>query len=162
MGSISLTAIDAGTWTHGIVLRREIPGAGEVTLAFERDPLEVLRLGTYVGSCLSLGGGQAYSAVAIALDVNKQVVYGRDGSGGVLARQVLALSERDRLFCFEVYPLEAPAEVRALFLEYDRELARALGIAIHDPEAEKEDDGEIALLLSSDWWFDYPISPGEP
>ncbi len=155
-------AIDAGTWTHGIVLRREIPGAGEVTLAFERDPLEVLRLGTYVGSCLSLGGGQAYSAVAIALDVNKQVVYGRDGSGGVLARQVLALSERDRLFCFEVYPLEAPAEVRALFLEYDRELARALGIAIHDPEAEKEDDGEIALLLSSDWWFDYPISPGEP
>ena len=61
-----------------------------------------------------------------------------------------------------MYPLEAPAEVRALFLEYDRELARALGIAIHDPEAEKEDDGEIALLLSSDWWFDYPISPGEP
>ena len=151
--------IDPELWTHGVELRRTTEGAGTVTLSVERDPLEVLQIGTYVGSCLGLGGGMSYSAAAVALDANKQVVYCRNQRGNVIARQLLALSEAEQLFCFEVYPLEGPDEVKALFLEFDTALADALGVTIYDPDEDDEDDGsgEIALLLARDWWFDDAI-----
>src|SRR5262249_10160092 len=38
-------------WSNGIV-RTEIFRGSEIRLAVEHDPLEILRMGTYVGSCL--------------------------------------------------------------------------------------------------------------
>lgn len=151
--------IDRELWTRGLELRRDTPDLGGVSISLERDPLEVLRMGTYVGTCLGLGGGQAYSAAAITLDANKQVAYCRNHRGKVIARQILALSEQEKLFCFEIYPLEVPAEIRALFLEFDRAMANALGVTIHDPDAEDDadDSDEIAFLLSREWWFDGAI-----
>ena len=70
-------------WTKGIRLDCELPDGDRGELAIEQNPLEVLRLGTYAGSCLGLGGICAYSAVAVALDVNKKVLYCRNSSGAV-------------------------------------------------------------------------------
>ena len=52
-------AVDDRTWAAGLmglVTEQRTPG-GHVRLGTERDPLEVLRMGTYAGTCLGLGGG---------------------------------------------------------------------------------------------------------
>jgi hypothetical protein len=132
-------------------------GQGEVPgLEIVDQPTPVLRLGTYVGSCLGLGGICAYSAVAVAMDVNKQVLYCRNSSGAVMARQVLAISEAEELVCFGVYPYGVARDLKQAFAEYDRAFARALGLSIHDPDAVENGgpSSEVALLLASHWWDD--------
>jgi len=146
-------AVDAARWARGISLEATVAGIGALTLRVETDPLEALRLGTYVGSCLSVRGACDYSAVAVALDVNKQVVYARNRRGSVIARQLLALSEDDAVVAFAVYPLSAPAAVRRLFARYDRAFAAQLGLPLR--RGAVGDDGyTIAEVISSDWWDD--------
>lgn len=143
--------VDRQVWLGSFELTAELPGLGDVRLAVENDPLEVLRLGTHAGTCLGLGGGQAYSAAAIMLDVNKRVVFARS-RGSVIARQVLAISTDDRLVPFAVYPASAPPAVRALFRSFDEAFARALGIPLHvDPTGP---DPRIDLILARSWWDD--------
>ena len=146
-------AVDGARWTSGITLEATVAGIGPLTLRAETDPLEALRLGTYVGSCLSVRGLCDYSAVAVALDVNKQVVYARNRRGSVIARQLLAVSEDDELIVFAVYPLSAPAAVKRLFARYDRAFARELGLPIRTG-AGGEEEYTIAEIISSKWWDD--------
>ena len=147
--------IDASNWSQGIRHRGEVADLGVLDLHIERDALEVLRLGSYVGTCLGVGGDLSYSAAAITLDVNKQVVYARTAAGRVVARQLLAVSEDDRLVCFAVYPQGVAREVRALFREFDLRFAADLGIDVYEPP---DDDGaggyEIATIVSREFWDD--------
>ena len=101
-------------------------------------------MGTYVGSCLGLGGGFSYSAAAALLDINKQVLYARNEQGAVIARQLLAISDKDELVPFAVYPESAAPSVQRAFDRYDTELASALGIARVDP-TQAYDDRERAV-----------------
>lgn len=144
--------LDIGAWQQGITLVRQLSEHGAVQLAIEQDPLEALKLGTYVGSCLGLGGSFSYSAVAIVLDVNKQVIYARDAEGNVIARQTVAVSEEERLVCFEVYPVGVADAVKQVFADFDQSLAQAVGLPIHDPL--REENYEISHILSHDWWDD--------
>jgi len=143
--------IERETWLGGIATSRDVPELGRVTLEVERDPLEALRLGTYAGTCLGLGGGHAYSAAAIMLDVNKAVVFARAGKA-IVGRQVLAISDDDRLVPFSVYPEVSP-ELRALFKAFDESFARALGVPLFEAEAGAEP--EIELVLAQEWMADY-------
>ncbi len=146
--------IDAELWTTGIELERE-HDEEIMTLSIERNPLEALRLGTLVGSCLGVGGSFTYSAAAIVLDINKQVIFARNQSGHFLARQVIAITESDTLACFEVYPLSTPGPIRQLFADYDRALAAALHLKIYREDSDSEDEfGDIANTVSTDWWDD--------
>ena len=78
-------------------------------------------MGSYANSCLAPEGINAFSAIANTLDINKRVVYLRDGAGRVLARQLLAISETPELVCFDIYyrddgeTLTFASEVRPLF-----------------------------------------------
>ena len=143
-------AIDEELWLRGITTEGEVPGLGAIRIMLERDLLEVLKLGTYVGSCLGLGGGFMYSAAAIALDVNKQVLFARDARGQVIARQLVAISADDRLVVYQVYPQSAPREVRALFAQHDRDLAAALSVPFEDPD----EAVEVELVLAREYWDD--------
>ncbi len=145
-------ALNLETWQAGVTLRAETETHRTLTLAVEQNPQEALKLGTYVGSCLGLGGAFTYSAAAVVLDINKQVVYARDKRGAVVGRQLVAISEADQLVCYEVYPLSAQKDLGAAFAEFDRQLASALGLPIYS-RAETE-DYEIAHILSHDWWDD--------
>jgi hypothetical protein len=145
----------AETWLGGLRQCVTLSDSSKAHLAVEQNPLEVLRLGTYVGTCLGLGGMMAYSAAAVVLDINKHVVYARAPSGAVLGRQLLALSEDERLVCFAVYPLEAGTPIKQAFLDYDRALAELLKVEIYHPKS-KDDGYKIAHLLSSCWWDDEP------
>jgi len=147
--------LDPSKWTQGLRHRGEVRGHGVLDLSIERDALEVLRLGSYFGTCLGLGGGLSYSAAAITLDVNKQVVYARSAAGRVVARQLLAVSEDDRLICFAVYPKRIGKDVRALFREFDLRFAAYLGVAVYEPSEEDDaDEYEIASVVSREFWDD--------
>jgi len=147
-------ALNIELWSNGICISERLEDMGSVTLSVERDPLEALKLGTHVGSCLGLGGGLTYSALAVVLDFNKQVIYARDDRGRMLARQLVAISEDDRLVCFEVYPLSAYRRLKQLFREYDRRFAEALGIPLYIDSI--EDEYSIVRILSERWWDDRP------
>ena len=145
--------ISRETWLEGIVLEQEVPGHGHVRIEIERHPLRALQLGTHVGSCLGLGGSYAYSAAAVVLDVNKQVLYARDDRGDVVGRQLIAISDDDRLVCFQVYPLGVNKPLRELFRNYDVELARQLGLEIYRSRPDREDYA-IEHLIAPQWWDD--------
>jgi len=150
-------------WTTGIVHSAETARFGRVTIRLEADPLEVLRLGTYAGSCLGLGGILQYSAAAAVLDINKRVVYARDCHGAVVGRQILAYSEDGRLVCFSVYPYHEENDLADHFAEFDRQFSAALGIPIVYTSESGEAEYDIALILAKKWWddqhWDGPRSP---
>lgn len=146
------TRLDASLWWNGIVGEGRTHAAGPVTLKLEQDPLEALRLGTHVGSCLGLNGLCGYSAAAAVLDVNKRVLYARDVHGAVVARQLLAISVDDRLVAFSVYPASASPELKMLFLDYDLRFSEQLGLAL----AEGADDPDVDTILSTAFWHDGP------
>lgn len=141
--------IDAAVWSGASV--QATGAAGSVRIAIETDPLEVLMLGSYVGSCLGLGGLCEYSAVACLVDANKQVAYARDATGRVVARQLLAIDERDRLVCFGVYPDRKESLLLQAFREFDEQLAASLGVEMY-----RDDDGgyNVAIILAQEWWDD--------
>lgn len=138
-------------WLAGHELVAEVPDVGRVRIAVEHDPLEALKLGTYVGSCLGRGGNLEYSAAASVLDVNKHVVYARDSRNAVIGRQLVAISEAEELVCFYVYG-SARKVLEPLFRDFDQAFARALGVPLYTRK-----DGEdyvIANVLSHEWWDD--------
>lgn len=137
-------AVRQELWEAGVSLACE-----GFTITLERDPMEVLKLGTYAGSCLGVGGICAYSAAAVLLDINKQVLYARNPAGRVIARQLVAISDEERLVCFSVYPASAPKAVHAAFVEYDRRFAAALALPLHE-----SGEYSVALVLSTFWWDD--------
>lgn len=147
--------IDLDLWTDGLERRHPANDHREVVIRIEQDPLEVLKMGTYVGSCLGLGGGLSYSAAAVLLDVNKRVLYARDEQGTVIARQLVAISDDNRLVPFSVYPQSAPPSLQLAFDRYDTDLASALGISRVDPSQPYE----IENVLSHEWWDDGAWDP---
>jgi hypothetical protein len=149
--------LHAERWFEGLQFERDLARFGPVTINVERDILEVLKVGTYAGSCLGLGGGLAYSAAAIALDANKQVLYARDRGARVIARQLVAITRAGTLLPYSVYPVNAPAEVKALFAEYDKEFARYVNAPLADSDA----DYEVELLLARGFWDDGAWFPEE-
>jgi hypothetical protein len=145
--------LDRELWLKGIVTHGEIEGIGEIAIAIETDPLEALKLGTYVGSCLGRGGNLEYSAAAAVLDLNKQVVYARDKRGSVVGRQLLAISEAGELVCFGVYGTAKVELLEPLFREFDRAFATRLALPVFGG-SESSDEYEIATILSREWWDD--------
>lgn len=147
--------IDSKKWVEGVRLRAEVRRWGQIELAMERDPLEVLRLGSHFGTCLGIGGLMTHSAAAIALDVNKQVCYARDSRGRLLARQILAISEAEQLICYAVHPKRIAPDVRIAFREFDMRMAEQLGLELHRPNKEASDqEYEVAKILAQDYWDD--------
>ena len=62
-------------------------------------------MGTYVGSCLGLGGICADSSAAVLLDINKQVVYARDQHGRLLGTNFWLFKRRRARVFFDL-PIE--------------------------------------------------------
>jgi hypothetical protein len=107
-----------------------------------------------MGTCLGVGGLCTYSAAAIVLADNKQVLCARNRDNAVVARQVVALSEEEQLICLHVYPLNTDRELLALFRDYDRRFAEALGVDLR--EGKVDQDYSIEHILSQYWWDDMP------
>ncbi|WP_050030214.1 hypothetical protein [Verrucomicrobium sp. BvORR034] len=136
-------------WQSGFEVERTLTKEGTVRLALEHNLQEKLKLGTYAKSCLAPGGAWDKSAVAVALDVNKHVLYARNSEQKVVGRQLIAISSNLRLVCFEVYPARCSAELKSLFATYDLALAQYLGLPLH-----RSGEYEIEQLHGLDWYDD--------
>lgn len=144
--------INLKLWTQGIILSKEHEDLGLLTIEIEQNPFEALKMGTYVGSCLGLGGEFTFSAAAVVLDINKQVLFARDKRNSFVARQLIAISEEEKLVCYEIYPANTKSKIKKMFAEYDRLFAKELGIELYE---DIDDEYTINHILSKDWWDDY-------
>lgn len=140
-------------WERGISISKEVNGQA-IQIGIEHDALEILKMGTYVGSCLGIGGLCTYSAAAVLLDENKQVLFARDAQQTVVARQLIAISSDDELVCFEVYPISSKIIMKKLFKEYDTCFSQALGLPLYHPNDKDREEYDIEHILSTDWWDD--------
>jgi hypothetical protein len=141
-------------WMQGIDCSYLIAEFGTIEIKLETQPLEVLKMGTYVGSCLGLGGICAYSAVAVLLNINKQVLYARDRQGKIIARQLIAISESEELVCFSIYPYHIHAQIQNIFYEYILMFADALGLKLYRDAPDHDRTYDIVNIISQSWWDD--------
>lgn len=144
--------INLNLWTKGIEYTELVDFRGAVEIKLESEPLEVLKLGTYVGTCLGLGGICSDSAVAVLLDINKQVLYARDKEGIIIARQLVAISSEEELVCFYIYPDGVSASIKKIFREYDIRFAEALGIKVY--QSSTGSNYNVENIISESWWDD--------
>lgn len=137
-------------WSAGIPFVREVEPHGILRIVLENDPLEILKMGTYAGSCLGLGGAYIDSAAAVVLDINKKVLYARNNKNQVIGRQLIAFSEEGKVVCFSVYPKSVDPVIKKLFREYDLEFARVLKAR----RARSKEEYTIVGILSRGWYDD--------
>jgi hypothetical protein len=136
--------VDVDRWRRGVPFERD-----GVRLTMEHDYREVLRMGTYVGSCLGLGGFNMFNAATVLLDINKQVIFARGADGKFVARQLVAIDDKNRLVCFPVYAVDDRDKWQPLFADYNRALAWSLGLPIHTAW-----DYQIPNVIARDWYDD--------
>jgi hypothetical protein len=108
MASLSRRGLDVDAWLAARSVR--LPSsAGDLVAYVATDPLEVLQMGNLFGTCLSADGCNAHAAVAAAVEVNKRVLYLRDGQGRVQGRRLLALTHDGELLGFHSYGSGEPS-----------------------------------------------------
>lgn len=132
-------------------------GGGRVRLYAEREPLRILQMGNYFGTCLSSDGVNAFSAVANACELNKRVLYATEGAEGpgssarVDGRQLIAISAEGKLVGFRVYTgltdRRGDEALRKLFRRYVAAFAARCGL-------ELADDGTVPTLFAESWYDD--------
>ena len=145
--------IDLNPWIDGAFGRTYESANGQrLTLALERDPILVLRMGAPFGTCLSPWDFNFFSAVTNAVDLDKQVVYARDAKGRIQGRCLLAIGQTagaDALIAFFPYAHDESLGFRDLMSRYSEELAEAMGL----PRASK---GRVSPLVCPNWYDDGP------
>ncbi|MBI4819208.1 MAG: hypothetical protein HY791_23250 [Deltaproteobacteria bacterium] len=145
------------TWLNGI--RRVFEADGrELVLALETDPIQILQVGTWTGTCTGLGGYLIDGLASLVLDVNRQVVVAKDALGRV-ARQVLSISKKNELVPCAPYPLSTSSAVRAAFRSYDAEFAQSLGIAVSLDSYPEFDRLVATHPFHDDTWIEDPEKP---
>jgi len=139
-----------GVWIAGHEMVIQTKQYGSLTLRVEKSFEEVLKMGTRVGSCLSSGNMNAHSAIANAVDLNKQVVYAWDAQGRFIGRQLVAMNTHGQLACFQVYAVKAVCdELMQAFAAFDRDYAYRLGVAIAT-----DYDASVKSVVCKDWYDD--------
>jgi hypothetical protein len=118
------------------------------TLELTGDPIEVFAMGAHFGTCLSPDGGNFFSVVANAADVNKRVIYAKR-DGRVIGRCLLALTEGFAILSFHVYAHEQVSKLEQHIRDFVLELANRM----HTSVAPR---GTVRLLLANDWYDDGP------
>ena len=123
-------------------------GDGELEVYTESNLLMAAHMGTLFGTCLSLDHGDyAMSALRHNLEVNKHVVFVKDGEGKVIARKLIAIEkERGTLIGYPLYVTDCPwdsSELTPLIEHVIVRFAHRCGLVMGD-------SGEPKYLLSVD------------
>lgn len=125
--------------------------SGPVRLHVEDDPLEILQMGNYFGTCLSFDGINSHSSIANASDINKRVIYARDAQGRVVGRKLVAINNNLQLVGYNVYCALTKKQGHAALLrainKYARELATQCGLLLGN-------SGSVDKILSEEWYDD--------
>src|SRR5262249_12858123 len=124
--------LNARAWLAGLTAAVPVGGT-PVTFATEKDPLQVLKMGSFFDTCLSLEAGiNAASTLLNALDVNKQVIYGRKPDGTVVARKLIGATAQGELAGFRTYATENSELMKAALDELLGEFAADCNLRLSD------------------------------
>jgi hypothetical protein len=123
---------------------------GIISLSVESDPFAILFMGEYgFASCLSLRGINAWSAVSNAIDVDKTVVWARDGAGNVVGRRLIALMP-EGVLSFRTYTNRHALALDGAFRDFIADYAKHCGTSVIRR-------GHPQALLSDRWYDDGAI-----
>lgn len=153
LDSLRARGVDVAAWLGRHPKRYACKGAhgGYVRMALERDPLHVLQMGNYFDTCLSFGGVNAFSTVANATELNKRVIYARDGKDRVVGRKLVAINDKGGLVAFRTYFsldwVHGGKELNDIFRRYATSFAEACRLEMHN-------DGTVPNLLTPHWYDD--------
>ncbi len=138
----ALQSLEGGVKARAGVLGRRI------IISPEFDTLEVLQMGNYVqGSCLALDGVNYGSTIVNAVEVNKRILWAKDGSGKIIGRVLIAVDSSKRIVYFPIY-YATNMKLDRFFEAYVKELAKRCGFGING-NADK-----VKHLLVGDWYTD--------
>jgi hypothetical protein len=135
-------------WVRGLRATVEIDGAS-IEFAGERDPFEIMKMGSYFDTCLSLEGDDealAASVVVNALDINKQVVYGRRTDGAVVARKLIGATAAGELAGYNTYASYNREGIAAALAELLADYAHSCGLRLSDTATPE--------VLHEGYWYD--------
>jgi hypothetical protein len=145
--------VNVAVWLGRHPRRYACAGAhgGYVRLSLERDPLHVLQMGNYFDTCLSFGGINAFSTVANATELNKRVIYARDGKDRVIGRKLVAINDKGGLVGFRTYTSldwdKGGKQLNGIFRRYATTFAELCHL-------EMQNEGNVPTLLAGHWYDD--------
>ncbi|MBN2474630.1 MAG: hypothetical protein JXB62_08475 [Pirellulales bacterium] len=116
-------------------------------LFFAREILDVLLMGFHFETCLSPGAANFFSTIANALDINKQVVYGKTESGRVVGRCLFALADNGTILTYHRYAHHEADGFQKEVNQFAEQLAKAMGTALAST-------GRVATLVAKSWYDD--------
>lgn len=163
LAALAGRGVDAAAWLAAHPRRYPYSGspegspkrAGWVRLHLERDPVRILQMGNYFGTCLSFGGFNAFSTVTNACELNKRVAYATDAAGRIVGRKLIGINEAGDLVGFHTYaslPDEAGnAALRAIFRHYLGDFAARCGLRLAD-------SGRVPTLFAEHWYDDGTVA----
>jgi hypothetical protein len=123
---------------------------GRIRLDVETDPFQVLFMGEYgFASCLSIRGSNVWSAVSNAVDIDKAVVWARDGAGNIVGRRLIALTP-EGVVSYRTYTNRHGLALDGFFEEFLEAYAAHCGTRVTR-------HGRPGPLLSDDWYDDGAI-----
>jgi hypothetical protein len=153
IASLEKRGARTSVWLDGPVTRVErLPDGREIVLALESDPLEILEMGRHFGTCLSPGAFNYFSVFSNLVDVDKRVLYARDGQGRVVGRCLLGLTAEGGLVTFHAYR-HGTFDFGAMVARFAAELASRMGVLVVTR-------GTVPLLVASDWYDDGLVDLG--
>ncbi len=148
--TVAAGGVDPAVWMGRFQRSREQHGE-TWTIYLEDDPLLILQMGNLFDTCLSVGGGSAYSTVANAIEANKRVVYVCNSRGHIIGRKLLAMDRGGRIYGFNSYGRGIWNKIA--LDQYCSQLARQAGARLATPEDIANLDPDD-LRLFADWYFD--------
>ena len=152
-GRLEAKGIDIEPWLSDTFDLSASTRSGEpYRLSFTREVLDYLLMGFHFDTCLSPSSFNFFSTIANAVDVNKQVVYGKTESGRVIGRCLFTLTDQGTILTYHRYAHD-PADGFAKAVD---EFARRLASAMNSRLATS---GRVSTLVASEWYDDGAVPP---
>ncbi|MBN1909070.1 MAG: hypothetical protein JW818_04965 [Pirellulales bacterium] len=151
---IERKGIRLGPWLDDHLERTAITAKGETyRLAFTRDLVDVLLMGFHFDTCLSPHNVNFFSAVANAVDVNKQVVYGKTSSGRIVGRCLFALADTSAILTYARYAHNPRDQFDKEVAAFAQQLADKMNTIIAS-------QGKVSTLVARDLYDDGVVACG--
>ncbi len=123
-------------------------------VSFTRDVVDYLMMGLHFDTCLSPGSENFFSTIANAVDINKQVVYGKTFSGRVIGRCLFTLTDQGSILTYHRYAHDPANAFDAAVEQFADQLAQAMN-------TRRASSGKVPILVARDWYDDGAVGREE-
>jgi hypothetical protein len=153
--ALAAKGVDVPFWLGEHRRRVTLPGGRRVLLFLEQDPLHVLQMGSYFGTCLSADSFNAFSAVTNAYEQNKRVLYIRDeATGKIVGRKLIGITETNELLGFRLYCTLNSSENE----ELSKVAQQYLATFAQRCRLPLVDSGTVPTLFAQSWYDDGAVA----